>query len=180
MRFLIFFFLYAPFLAAYADKCGVNVEFKSIPKVTERSYQVADNVEMFTKGYLAYQNVKSAKMATNITCQLLSGTQYQATEQEWQSILKANFTNLSKQGYEELKLTPLEGKNKYFHGDEQHREYRFDVSKDDFGQVFYIVNILNKQQTTLYSVMISGDSSIAAEIEVEYQRILASLVLPDS
>jgi len=175
--FFILLFLYLSISSSFASDCNITIDFKSPPIISENTHKVSENISILRKNYLSYQNENGAKLATNVNCQLLIGEQYQANEKEWQNILKTNFTELSRQGYQKVKLTPLEGEDKFFNGKQEHREYRFDVTKEDDTQVFYVVNILNEKNTILYSIMISGDSSITQKIQKEYQRVLISFIL---
>lgn len=163
-----------------SKECHVTAQFIVEETITKNNYQIAENVSLFTKSYTSFQNAAKAKLATNISCQHLDGSKYNTSEEEWQNILKRNFTELSRQGFQEVKLTPLLEKNKKFKGAEQHKEYRLDAKKGNYSQVFYLVNIINDEKDTLYSVMVSGDSSITRAIKKEYRRILATLALGKS
>lgn len=158
----------------FAKDCNVVADFKGSVKESKQNTKVSSKVYLLTKQYLSYQIEQHARMATNITCQVLTGTKYSDSEQEWQNILKENFSDLSKQGYSEVKLTPLLAEQGHFSGTESHREYRMDVQAKKGTQVFYSLNLLNPKKDSLYSIMVSGDNSIEKEILAEYKRIVKS------
>jgi endo-alpha-1,4-polygalactosaminidase (GH114 family) len=121
------------------------------------------------------QVVKGGRIASNVSCQKLTKAKYTASEQEWQNVLKTNFKQLAEKGFKEVTLTPLVARDAIFNGEEQSREYVMKAAHDNDTQVFYLANILNKSQNTLYTVMISGNINVMTEVKTEYQRILASL-----
>jgi hypothetical protein len=156
-------------------ECGINITFKKTPKITKLITALNEQVSLFSKNYINVKVMKGARIATNLSCQKLTKAKYTASEQEWQNILKTNFQQLAKKGFKEVTLTPLVAKNTFFKGQEQSREYFMEALHDSGSQVFYLANILNKTDDTLYTIMISGDASVTAGVKSEYQRVLLSL-----
>lgn len=161
--------------AVYNAECGLNIAFKKIPKITELTTPINAQVSLFSKNYISVQIAKGARIASNVSCQKLTKAKYTASEQEWQNILKTNFQQLAKKGFKEVTLTPLEAENAIFSGNEQSREYLINASHANDSQVFYLANILNKNYDTLYTIMISGNISVTAEIKKEYERVINGL-----
>jgi hypothetical protein len=159
----------------FNPECGLNVSFKKIPKISTQTTPINEQVSLFSKNYISVQIAKGARIASNVSCQKLTKAKYTASEQEWQNILKTNFQQLAEKGFKEVTLTPLVAQNAFFKGEEQSREYVMKASHDSDTQVFYLANILNKNYDTLYTVMISGNVSVTAEIKTEFQRVLNSL-----
>jgi hypothetical protein len=159
----------------FNPECGVNITLKKTPKITKLTTALNKQASLFSKSYISVQVTKGARIATNVSCQKLTKAKYTASEQEWQNILKTNFQQLAKKGFKEVTLTPLVADNSFFEGQEKSREYYMEASRGSGSQVFYLANILNNTDDTLYTIMISGDVSVTADVKAEYQRVLLSL-----
>jgi hypothetical protein len=159
----------------FNPECGVNIAFTKIPKITKLTTPINEQVSLFSKNYISVQVAKGARIASNVSCQKLTKAKYTASEQEWQNILKTNFQQLAEKGFREVTLSPLVAEDAFFKGEEQSREYIMKAVHNNATQVFYLANILNKSQNTLYTVMISGNISVMTEVKTEYQRVIASL-----
>lgn len=171
--------LFASFnVAATSDKCGVNLVFKGIPTTTQNTLELSDKVSLFTKNYLHYQSVKGARIAANVSCQSLSGANYSGTDPEWQNIFKTTLSELSAQGYNNLNFLPLTQNNKNYKSELENKEYIIEAFKGDNQQVLYNLNILSTDKSTLYTIVVSGDSSVRAEIKTEFISILTTFTLP--
>ena len=180
MRYLYFLYILVTSFSsfAYSVECGITANFKGIPQITKNTYQLTEQVSLFTKSYLNYQSKSNARMATNITCQLLSGSQYSGTQKEWQHLIDTNIKQLADSGFSSLTFTAVIGDAKKYTGSLINREYIIEAVKDKRKQIFYIVNILSRQKSTVYSVMVSADNSIVNEVEAEFVRVLSTLKIP--
>ncbi|WP_286233240.1 hypothetical protein [Thalassotalea sediminis] len=161
-----------------AVECGVQVDFKSIPTIKKNVYPITDNISMVTKSYLAYSKSNNARIATNISCQMLVGSTYAPIEKQWENIIATNFSELSKKGYKEVTLS-TDPNNKFYKGNLAHNEYTITAHAKMGQQTFYVLNVFNDKKDILYNVLVSGDISITEHVSKEYQRVLQSIVFPE-
>ncbi|MBU2891937.1 hypothetical protein KO495_01210 [Colwellia sp. D2M02] len=165
-------------LSLSAQECGVNAEFKNIPQVAKKTYQLSEQVSLYTKQYLSSQSVNSAQLATFVSCQRLVGANYTGAEDEWQRIFDNSLSELATKGFKEVEFVSYKKDAQRYQGELLSKEYVVEASKGATKQTFYMLNILNENKAVLFNIVVSADSSIAKAAEDEFIRFVGTLDIP--
>eukprot|EP00493_Phyllostaurus_siculus_P022313 UN22645 len=126
------------------NACKFNIKFSSDPKQKQQLLNVAPNVDLKLKQFIAMQSVKGAKIATNVMCQQLIGQQYTGSQQEWQGFINNALNGLKNAGFENLSLTRVGSNDAIYKGELDNYEYIFAGDIGGNKQVIHNLAVLDK------------------------------------
>jgi len=161
-----------------ANACLVNVEFMNPPQVKHETHKLNENISLDMSQQLDVQTFGNIKVATNVTCQKLIGTEYTGSEQEWNNFIGTARKGLLVTGHKDLKITLFPSENSLFNGKYQSLEYLFSGERAGNKQIIYNLAVLNKTQNTLYVFAVSGHENAKKEIEDEFTRLKSTIQFP--
>ncbi len=159
------------------NACKFNIKFSSDPQVKEQQLNVAPNVDLKLKQFVAMQSVKGAKIATNVMCQQLIGQQYTGSQQEWQGFINNALNGLKNAGFESLSLTRVGSNDAIYKGELDNYEYIFAGDIGGNKQVIHNLAVLDKANNQVITLSVSGNEKVTQEIQDEYQRLVNSFSL---
>lgn len=166
--------------ASYNEQlCNVALAFTKKPKVKQQTLKLNATVTMvFTNG-VAINNSFSAKLASNVTCQQLTGAIYTGSETEWANFFNSANQGLLKANYKQITFTLVGEDEKNFHVDLDTnfiaKEYDYTGTIDGNKQLIKNLALLDKSKNTLYTFSVSGNEIIESNIRLEFERLLASI-----
>lgn len=157
--------------------CDASVLLLSTPKKTSNEHQLSSSVSMTVEQMIAQRTFGNAKLATNVMCQELVGTQYTGSEEEWQGFFQQAVASLGRKGVKNLQLTIIGTGSKAYNGTLDNREYRFKGDFEQGTQVIVNLALLDKLNNKIYTISVSGDHILENRILEEYNRVVTSIIL---
>jgi hypothetical protein len=159
------------------NTCKFNIKFSSDPQVKEQQLNVAPNVDLNLKQFVATKQVKAANISSNVICQQLVGQYYSGSEQEWQGFIKNGIQGLLKAGFKELQYTKVGSDDAAYTGSLDNMEYIFTGDISGNKQVIHNLAVLDKANNQVITLSVSGNEKVTQEIQDEYQRLVNSFSL---
>lgn len=159
--------------------CNVALAFTKKPKVKQQTLKLNATVTMVFTNALAINNNFSAKLASNVTCQQLTGANYTGSEAEWIKFFNSASQGLLKANYKQLTFTLVGENDKNFQIDLGKnfiaKEYDYTGTIDGNKQLIKNLALLDKSKNTLYTFSVSGNELIESNVRLEFERLLASI-----
>jgi hypothetical protein len=128
---------------------------------------------------VAIKEIKSARIASNITCQQLTGASYTGSNEEWAKFFDSAFQGLHKAKFKNIQFTLAGEDDKVFDtilaNDYAVKEYVLTGDADGNKQVFKNLALLDKANNTVYTFSVSGNIAVEAEIIEEFNRLVGSI-----
>ncbi|AQP99411.1 hypothetical protein B0W48_06100 [Pseudoalteromonas aliena] len=163
--------------ASANNACKFDIKFSSDPKQKQQLLNVAPNVDLKLKQFIATKVVKGARVASNVMCQQLIGQQYTGSQQEWQGFINNALQGLLNGGFKDLKLTKVGTNDAAYKGTLGNMEYIFTGDNSGNKQVIYNLAVLDKANNQVITISVSGNEKVTQEIQDEYQRLVNSFSL---
>ncbi|TMO04191.1 hypothetical protein [Pseudoalteromonas sp. S558] len=163
--------------ASANNACKFDIKFLSDPKQKQQLLNVAPNVDLKLKQFIATKVVKGARVASNVMCQQLIGQQYTGSQQEWQGFINNALQGLLNGGFKDLKFTKVGSNDAAYKGTFDNMEYIFTGDNSGNKQVIYNLTVLDKPNNQVITLSVSGNEKVTQEIQNEYQRLVNSFSL---
>lgn len=156
------------------NACKFDIKFSSDPKQKQQLLNVAPNVDLKLKQFVATQSVKGANIATNVMCQQLIGQQYTGSTQEWQGFINNALRGLVNGGFKDVQFTKVGTDDAAYKGTLDNMEYMFTGDNGGNKQVIHNLAVLDKANNQVITLSVSGNEKVTQEIKGEYQRLVNS------
>lgn len=158
--------------------CNAQLDFVNSPTQSQQQFQLSETVSMILSHYLtSYSSRFGAKVATNVICQTLIGSQYSGSEQEWLQFIQQATSSVKKSGGKDMRLVLVGEKEKLFNQKLNNKEYKFYGEFNELKQTFYNVAILDKNHKSVYIISVSGSVRAEKAIKEEFIRVISSFKL---
>ncbi len=160
-----------------SNSCDASLNFKVKPFSKKQNLQLDKATSLEMNQQLSSYTHNSAKVASNVTCQRLTGANYTGSDAEWAGVIKSALDGINAKGATEVKLALTTPLGKVYKGSENNKEYDF---RADFGgnkQVIKNLTVLDLPRNTVYTLSVSGAEQVEDEVMKEFKRIVTSFKL---
>lgn len=157
--------------------CGLTLNFESEPARKQQIINMNAQVSMTITNSISIKKSLAAQIATNTTCQQLTGASYTGSQQEWSKFFDSAFSGLVKANYQDLKFT-LVGENEKAYtlkNSLMTKEYILTGKIKNNKQIIKNLALLDKENSRMYTFSVSGNEMVAAEIDKEFKRLVSSI-----
>ncbi len=166
--------------AAFTEQvCLLSMELDTKPKNKSQTLNFDDNIKMQLTNTVATKSHKSAIIASNITCQQLTGASYTGSNEEWAKFFDSAFQGMLKANFTDIQFTLVGEEDKSFHSaianDFIVKEYIFTADAGGNKQIIKNLALLDKANNSVYTFSVSGNDMVEAEISQEFSRLVASI-----
>jgi hypothetical protein len=159
--------------------CGLTVSFENQPKIKQQTLKLAETVTMEITNALALNDSYGAIIATNISCQQLAGASYTGSAAEWAKFFNSANQGLVNASYKDIEFTLLGTDdtiaNRSLASAFTAKEYDYTATIDTNKQLIKNLALLDTANNTLYTLSVSGSSTIESNVRLEFERLLASI-----
>jgi len=159
--------------------CLLNLDLDTKPKNKSQMLNFGDNIHMQLTNTVAIKERKSARIASNITCQQLIGASYTGSDEEWANFFDSAFQGMLKANFKDIQFTLVGEEDKSFHSTFTHdfivKEYIFTADAGGNKQIIKNLALLDKANNSVYTFSVSGNKIVEAEISEEFTRLVASI-----
>jgi len=159
--------------------CLLNLELDTKPTNKSQTLNFDDNIHMQLTNTVAIKEMKSARIASNITCQQLTGASYTGSDAEWAKFFDSAFQGMLKANFKDIQFTLVGEEDKSFHStfanDFVVKEYIFTADAGGNKQIIKNLALLDKANNSVYTFSVSGNEIVEAEISEEFTRLVASI-----
>jgi hypothetical protein len=160
-----------------SEACKFKIKFSSNPQKKVQQLNIAPNVDLNLKQFIATKKIKAANISSNVICQQLVGQYYSGSEQEWQGFIKNGIQGLLKAGFKDLQYTKVGSDDAVYMGSLDYMEYIFTGDIGGNKQVIHNLAVLDKANNQVITLSVSGNEKVTQEIQDEYQRLVSSFSL---
>ena len=159
------------------NACQFDIKFASKPQQKNQTIQASPTVSMDLTQFVAKQVKKGAYIASNVTCQHLTGHSYTGSQQEWAGFIDSGIKGLLKAGVTDIQFTKVGGDDAAYKGALDNIEYVFTGDNGGNKQVIHNLAVLDKENNQVITMSVSGNEKVTKEIQDEYQRLVNSFSL---
>jgi len=156
------------------NTCKFDIKFASMPKQKNQNIQASPTVSMDLTQFVATQTIKSADIASNVTCQHLVGHSYTGSQQEWTGFIDSGIKGLIKAGVTDIQFTKVGADDAAYKGTLDNIEYVFTGDNGGNKQVIHNLAVLDKAKNQVITLSVSGNEKVTQEIKDEYLRLVNS------
>lgn len=160
-----------------ANACQFDIKFASKPQQKNQTIQASPTVSMDITQFVAKQATKGAYIASNVTCQHLTGHSYTGSQQEWAGFIDSGIKGLLKAGVTDIQFTKVGADDAAYKGTLDNIEYIFTGDNGGNKQVIHNLAVLDKTNNQVITLSVSGNEKVTQEIQDEYQRLVNSFSL---
>ena len=160
-----------------SEACKFKIKFSSNPQKKVQQLNIAPNVDLNLKQFIATKQIKAANISSNVICQQLVGQYYSGSEQEWQGFIKNGIQGLLKAGFKDLQYTKVGSDDAVYMGSLDYMEYIFTGDIGGNKQVIHNLAVLDKANNQVITLSVSGNEKVTQEIKDEYHRLVSSFSL---
>jgi hypothetical protein len=159
--------------------CDLVFDFSDKPKIKQQTLKLNATVTMVFTNALALKDGLAARIATNVTCQQLTGTSYTGSDAEWGKFFNSASQGLVKAGYTGLEFTLVGSADEIFQSplakQFMAKEYSYTGTIGTNKQLINNLALLDKTTNTLYTFSVSGNVMVESNVRLEFERLLASI-----
>jgi hypothetical protein len=162
----------------YAESsCVVELSFLTMPEKKQQILPVADGVELALMQMVASKGANGAKISSNFICQKMKGATYTGSNEEWQNFINSAMQGLSSSGYINVQFVPVVPADKVYKTEFQSIEYGFVATKAGNTQHIHNLALLDKAKNTVYTISVSGNETVKAEVLEEFKRLVNTFMI---
>ena len=159
--------------------CLLSIKLDTKPTNKNQMLNFDDNIHMQLTNSVAIKERKSARIASNITCQQLTGASYTGSDEEWVKFFDSAFQGMLKANFKDIQFTLVGEADKIFKpdfvNDYMVKEYFFNADAGGNKQIIKNLALLDKANNSVYTFSVSGNEIVEAEIIEEFNRLVASI-----
>lgn len=162
--------------------CSMFVAFDKKPQIKQQTVNVNANIQLKLSNVVSVNSDLAARIATNVSCQTLTGASYTGSKEEWLGFFDSAIKGLRKANYKELEFTLVGSEDKVYNDEKAQgyisKEYTYIGTIDDNKQIIKNLALLDKSANTLYTFSVSGNVMVKDEVTKEFFRLVASIKQP--
>ncbi|MCP4990437.1 MAG: hypothetical protein GY928_31690 [Colwellia sp.] len=159
--------------------CALVLNFSDKPKKKQQTLKLNATVSMALTNAIALNNSYAARIATNVSCQQLTGASYTGSHVEWAKFFDSATQGLIKASYKELEFTLVGSDEINFKSalaqEFVAKEYDYIGTIGNNKQLIKNLALLDKKNNTLYTFSVSGNVMVESNVKLEFERLLASI-----
>jgi hypothetical protein len=159
--------------------CDLLLDFSDEPKIKLKTLKLNKTVTMVLTNAVAFNDGLAAIVASNVTCQQLTGASYTGSEAEWAKFFNSASQGLIKASYKELEFTLVGADDNIFESaladGFMAKEYDYKGTIGNNTQLIKNLALLDKHNNTLYTFSVSGNVMVESNVRLEFERLLASI-----
>jgi len=160
-----------------SEVCSAELVFHKKPLAKNQTLALDKNISLKLHQYLTTYTHESAQIATNVTCQQLTGASYTGSDEEWGGVIKSALDGIQAKGATDVKLALTTELGKVYKGSENNKEYDFRANFTGNKQVIKNLTVLDLPRNTVYTLSVSGAEQIEDEVVKEFTRLVNSFKL---
>ncbi|MEL0642493.1 hypothetical protein V6260_18020 [Pseudoalteromonas aliena] len=156
------------------NACQFDIKFVSEPQKKNQNIQASPTVRMDLIQFVGKQVEKGAVIASNVTCQHLTGHSYTGSQQEWAGFIDSGIKGLIQAGVADIQFTKVGTNDAAYKGTLDNMEYVFTGDNGGNKQVIHNLTVLDKPNNQVITLSVSGNEKVTQEIQDEYKRLVNS------
>lgn len=157
--------------------CNAKLNFITKPNIKEQTLNLDDKTSLTIHQFLTTYSYQSAKVATNVICQQLTGAKYTGSNEEWAGVIKSAFDGFQAKGATDIEFIITNDAHRVYSSLVDNKEYDFKANFDGHMQLIKNLTVLDKKSNTAYTLSVSGSQNVESEIINEFTRLVQSFEL---
>lgn len=173
--------IFSSFNVIAADLCGVNANFKGMPKVSRETHTLSDTVSVFSKHYKSSYTINNDTVIYSVNCQTLNGADYTGNAEEVAGYVQSSLSQLKQKGFKDFSVEKLEATNLSYQGKLPFHFYKIKALNQDLQPFEYLnLYLFDKQLNTIYVTTVAGLQSTSDLNLKEFEFTINSLKIQNN